>query len=57
VKEEKEIKIRKTWPKDFNPETKIETPKPLKKTRSSEKQALKKALNNIDDFDDLDLYE
>ena len=51
----KDIKIRKSWPKDFNPETKIETPKPQKKNRSSEKQALRKALQNVDDWDDFEI--
>jgi hypothetical protein len=50
-----DLKIRKKWPGDFSPSEKIETPKPLKKSRSSEKQALKKALENLEDWDDLDI--
>ena len=55
----KSIKVRKQWPNknDFDPSTKVEVPKPLKKNRSHEKQVLKKALENLEDWDDLDLYE
>ena len=49
----KDIKIRKEW--DIAPETKIENPKPFKKSRSSEKQFLKKVLQNLEDWDDLDI--
>lgn len=51
---EKDIKIQKSWG-DISPETKIETPKPFKKSRSSEKQALKRILRDIEDWDDLDI--
>jgi hypothetical protein len=54
-----DIKIRNTWPNrnDFDPSTKVEVPKSQKKNRSSEKQALKKILQDIDNLDDLDIYE
>lgn len=52
-----DLKIRKKFPGDFDPSTKVEVPKPLKKNRSSEKQAFKKALKNINSFDDLDDFE
>jgi hypothetical protein len=55
--EENDIKIRKTFPGDFDPSTKVEISKPFKKNRSSEKQNLKKILNNLENLDDLDLYE
>lgn len=55
----RDIKIRKSFPEGFDPSEKIETPKPLKKNRSSEKQNLKKILKNIDlmsedELDDLE---
>lgn len=52
-----QIKIRKSWPGDFNPETKIEQPKPKKKNRSAEKQNLRKALQNVNSLEDLDDLE
>lgn len=48
----KDIKIRKKWPGDFSPETKIETPKKGSYKRSISKQEIQKALDemNEDEF-------
>lgn len=50
----KDVKIRKKFPGDFDPSTKIEQPKTQKKNRASEKQALKKMLDKISSLEDLD---
>ena len=51
----KEIKIRKSWPDSFSPETKIEKPKTDYK-RSQNKSEIQKALEQeAEDDKDLDL--
>jgi len=51
----KQIKIRKAFPPDFDPSTKIERVKTDYK-RSNNKSEIQKALDEMEE-DDLDLYE
>lgn len=50
-----DLKIRKSWPDSFSPETKIEKVKTGYK-RSSKRFEIQKALQEMEE-DDLDLYE